>query len=143
MQSIAQETGVSVATLYIWLRICKTEKHMTQIKDPNWLAAEQKINLLLTFEGLPEAKRGEFLRSKGLTLQQMNEWKGNPKSLLGDCLVARNELAAAKTETKTQAAANKKLSWELRQKEKALAEAAALLILKKKFQQIMDHSNEE
>jgi transposase len=71
---------------------------------------------------LPEEELGEFLRRRGLHQEHLDEWR----QALEDALSrGRN----AKSETKRI----RELEREVARKDKALAEATALLVLKKKL----------
>jgi len=76
---------------------------------------------------MDENALGVYCRERGLYTTQIQEWK--------DALMKRNDdekNQAVQSEVKTLRLENEKLKQELRRKEKALAETAALLILKKK-----------
>jgi hypothetical protein len=80
---------------------------------------------------LNEAELSEYCRRKGLYPQQISAWREA-------CLQA-NALAVPKadqSQLKAQAKHIKQLQSELRRKEKALAEAAALLVLQKKVRDL-------
>ena len=80
---------------------------------------------------LNELELGEYCRSKGLYPEQIQAWRKA-------CMQA-NVLAAPKVDqprVKAQAKQLKQLEAELRRKDKALAETAALLVLQKKVQAI-------
>jgi hypothetical protein len=78
-----------------------------------------------------EAELSAYCRRKGLYPEQIAVWKQL-------CLNANQPLPKKVSEAivRRQAKENKELKAELRRKEKALAETAALLLLKKKAQQI-------
>jgi hypothetical protein len=83
---------------------------------------------------VPEPELGEFLRRKGVHEAQLVEWRtqvtqGAIAALQGP---SRRDRKAANLEARRV----RDLERELARKEKALAEAAALLILKKKAQEI-------
>ena len=66
-KSIAQETGVGISTLYLWLNKYGNMSDMTNSKDlmPKSTPAE-KMRILITYHNLPEDQRGAFLRMQGL-----------------------------------------------------------------------------
>jgi hypothetical protein len=80
-----------------------------------------------------EAKRlsgselGEFLRRRGLHEEQLRQWQETADAAALESL--RGRKATGKS---AEAKRVKELERELRRKEKALAEAAALLVLRKK-----------
>ena len=76
-----------------------------------------------------ELELGEYLRRNGILKEELQSWSETAKNSLSENKVQSSELAALKKE-------NKELQKELRRKEKALAETAALLVLSKKAQAI-------
>jgi transposase len=84
---------------------------------------------------LSEEELGAFLRKEGLHQAQLEEWAKAMYSGLS---------APKKSKTTSEDAKRiKKLERELRRKEKALAEAAALLILQKKVQEIWGDEDDD
>jgi transposase len=132
--SLSQEVGVNQPTLSRWLREAgrlrlvkrRTQdetRTKTEGRRPEEWSAEEKLEAVLEAKRLSEAELGEFLRSRGLHEQQLREWEAAAvESLRG------RKSSAKSAETKRV----KELERELRRKEKALAEAAALLVLRKK-----------
>ena len=126
--SLAEETGVSQSTLSRWLRSYATVRvegeSMKQRRPQDW-SAEEKLEALLEYERISEQQRGEFLRGKGLHEATLEKWK---KEML-EGLKIKPFVGGKKDPQRKRIAA---LERELRRKEAALAEAAALLVLKKK-----------
>jgi hypothetical protein len=95
------------------------------------LSSEEKFTAVIESAALNEVELGEYCRRKGLYAQQIGAWRES-------CLQA-NVTATPKvdrTRLKAQSKHIKQLEGELRRKEKALAEAAALLMLQKKVQDL-------
>ena len=126
--SLAEETGVSQSSLSRWLRSYATVRvegeSMKQRRPQDW-SAEEKLEALLEYERISEQQRGEFLRGKGLHEPTLEKWK---KEML-EGLKIKPFVGGKKDPQRKRIAA---LERELRRKEAALAEAAALLVLKKK-----------
>ncbi|HEX5100452.1 MAG TPA: hypothetical protein VFV94_13180 [Polyangiaceae bacterium] len=95
----------------------------TEGRRPDEWSAQEKLEAVLEAKRLSEAELGEFLRSRGLHEQQLREWEAAAVESL------RGRKASGKS---AEAKRVKELERELRRKEKALAEAAALLVLRKK-----------
>ena len=95
--------------------------------------------------GMDSPEAGKFCRSKGITLEELkefSEWCSNSNGdvALEDKLHTREkELSMAVT---SLSAENRAKDKELRRKDKALAEAAALLVLSKKAQAIWGDKDE-
>ena len=85
-----------------------------------------------------EAELSTYCRRKGLFPEQIKDWKQL-------CLNANKPLQTRANQAKLrrQAQENKQLKAELRRKDKALAETAALLVLKKKARQIWGDPEDE
>lgn len=132
--ALAQEVGVNQPTLSRWLREAGTIRCVkrgkqnelgskTEGRRPDEWSAEEKLGAVLEAKGLSGAELGEFLRRRGLHEEQLREWEAAAiESLRGRKGIGKSP------ETKRV----KELERELRRKEKALAEAAALLVLRKK-----------
>jgi len=108
---------------------------MKQRRPDDW-TAEEKVGAILSYEKLSEEQRGVFLREKGLHETHVVRWKAE--------LIAAMKLTplvgGKKNPQQKRIAALEK---ELRRKESALAEAAALLVLKKKADSIWGEAKDE
>ena len=148
--TLAQETGVPEPTLYRW-RYQATLKKMstdrpddntpTPTKPPHAWSPEEKLAVVLEAAAVPEADLGAFLRRKGLYEAQLAEWRkqvtdGAVAALRGP---GRHDRKASQAEAKRV----RELERELARKDKALAEAAALLVLKKKVQAIWGDEDDD
>jgi len=132
---VRRETGISEPTLYAWRRQFQNRGHAVPADSANpesW-SGRDKLAVVIETAALNAQALSEYCRRKGLYPEQIARWKeaamaGNaePKPL------TREERAAWQQEKKR----TRELERELRRKDKALAEAAALLVLKKKVQAI-------
>jgi transposase-like protein len=104
-------------------------------KAESW-SAEEKLTALLEYEPLGEEERGKFLRAKGLHEAHLARWK---KEFIEGLKL--KPFAGGKNDPQRKRIAA--LEKELRRKEAALAEAAALLVLKKKADAIWGERGEE
>ena len=128
---LVRETGIPKDTLYTWRRTHRKALGGagTQPISGRQLSSEEKFAVVLESAGLNEVELSEYCRRTGLFPQQISAWRQS-------CLQA-NAPAAPKvdwTELKAQSKHITQLEAELRRKEKALAEVAALLVLQKKAQ---------
>ena len=139
---LAAETGISDATLYNWRKQARVEGIAVPAdgKNPEKWSSEDKFAIVLEAASLNEAELAEYCRQKGLYVEQIEAWRKA-------CLQANaNRAAQAKArqeQTKQDRRRIKKLEQELRRKDKALAEAAALLVLQKKAQAIWGDGEDE
>lgn len=133
LRTLEAEAGVPRSTLSDWkksARIHNVSKATNETQAPRpakavTYTAEEKLALVLEAAGLSDEQLGEFLRQRGLYSAQLTEWKA--QALTG--------LRPARPDT-AQAKKIAALERELKRKDKALAETAALLVLKKKVQEI-------
>ncbi|WJV54334.1 transposase [Prodigiosinella aquatilis] len=124
--AVAQMDGISEATLYNWRNQAKAEGKPVPGADKNgeqW-SAEARFATIVETATLSEAEVAEYCRKKGLYPEQLTQWK---QAFLQTS--APDDKAALKQSQKE----NKQLKRELARKEKALAEAAAILVLRKKL----------
>ncbi len=142
VSQLVKETGISDVTLYKGRKdygslgiAAPTNKN----NSDRWIA-EDKLAVVIETASFNDAQLSEYCRSKGLYPEQVNEWKTS--ALTG----YQNSHQMKKEKTLNQQQDKKKikqLEKELRRKEKALAETAALLVLSKKCQAIWGESEED
>lgn len=149
---LAGETGVPQPTLSRWLKragtvapkMTRRDRQRTPpaaSKRPQDLAAEEKVALVLEAAAVPEAELGAFLRRKGVHEAQLAEWRQQATQAAVAAL-----RGPSKRDRKVASVAARRvrdLERELARKEKALAEAAALLVLKKKAQSIWGDEDDD
>lgn len=99
---------------------------------------EAKLAIIIETANLNELELGEYCRHKGLYPEQISGWK---KSLVQED--GSGIRKAEREQSRKQNQTIQTLQSELRRKEKALAEAAALLILQKKFQALWEDPEDE
>jgi len=100
-------------------------------KRPNDWSAEDKLKLVMEAASLDDQHLGEFLRKKGLHQTHLEQWRVQMLDGL------QNGFSKKKArQKKAEAKRIRALEKELKRKNKALAETAALLVLKKKVHEI-------
>ncbi len=92
-------------------------------------SATQKFAIVVQAASLNEAELAEYCRKKGLYPDRVKAWRTQAEKAMAGGIVSAKELREAVTAEKKR---NKALERELHRKEKALAETAALLTLRKK-----------
>jgi transposase-like protein len=135
---ILNEIGISSPTLYQWRSELANVGSMKNNSKPHSRPAKEKIKLLVEYDLLPVDKKGEFLRKNGLHEEHLKGWR----TQIEEALSSKNA-KADRTELVAEQKKIKQLEKELRRKEKALAEASALLILKKKADLIWGTEEED
>lgn len=125
IRQIAFDANIPPETLYSWLR--KLKKRGSNMTHNNYSKSE-KFELCLRYFNLDESEKGKFLRQKGLKSYQLDSWRSD---------FTKNKTKHINSENIKHKRKIKELKKELRRKEKALAETATLLTLKKKFQEMI------
>ena len=133
VSALSQETGIPNDTLYTWRRKAQQGDASRQAEPVAGLSSEERFAIVLETATLTEVELGEYCRRKGLFPQQVNAWREL-------CKQAQEPLSSKedREQMRQQAKAIKQLEGELRRKEKALAEAAALLVLQKKVRTLWE-----
>ncbi len=132
---LAEEEGISEATLYAWRKAARAEGRLLPDGDQTpagWTAAD-KFSAVVETAALNEAQLSAWCRERGLYPEQVRAWRRA-------CEQAndwdRQQAERLKAERKADRERLKALERELKKKEKALAETAALLVLSKKAEAI-------
>jgi len=136
---LAKEVGVAQSSLSRWKRQAGTILDMannTRKDDhkqpPNKRPAEEKLRIVMEAAQLSDKELGAFLRKEGVHESHLEAWR---RSML-EALNSSSKASKGARRGSSEAKRVKALERELRRKEKALAETAALLVLKKKAQAI-------
>ena len=137
-QSVAQisaELGIHIVTLYNWRKAWRLQGEVVPAseKDPEGWGATDKFTVVLETAGLNATELSAYCRERGLYPEQVERWRqasqdANEKPVL--TLKEQKELERLRAQDQREI---KRLKQELRRKEKALAEAPALLIASKKI----------
>ena len=144
---LSKEIGVSQGQLSRWLLAARTLDPMTK-KRPSDVPvqvgkarpAEEKIRIVMAAAALGPEELGAFLRREGVHEAELEQWR--------EAVVdgAKSALEGGGTKTSSRgpdAKRIKELERELRRKDKALAETAALLVLQKKVREIWGDADDD
>lgn len=139
---ISKEEGISEQTLRNWRDKARKEGVAAPGKDakPDDWSTQDKFLIVVETASLNEAELAEYARKKGLYVEQIKAWRDACMNANGG--VAK-EAARLNRELKDSIKERKKLEKELQRKEKALAEAAALLVMSKKAAAIWGDPEDE
>lgn len=137
IRELSQETGVSTWTLYDWRRQALNQgeaavgsrKHAGKSTGKP-RSAGAKLAAVVETSTLNEAELSEYCRSHGLYPEEVKAWRTEALHAMTGGLVPAKQLRDAVAIEKKRV---KELERELYRKEKALAETAALLTLRKKM----------
>lgn len=139
---ISKEEGISEQTLRNWrdsARANGTPAPGTDAVPEDW-STQDKFLVVVETAKLNETELADYARKKGLYVEQIKAWRDACMNANGG--IAK-EAARLNRELKEAEKKNKQLARELDRKEKALAEAAALLELRKKADAIWGEPEEE
>jgi transposase len=145
---LSKEVGVSQTTLSRWLRESPTigamskkkiakkvyKNEMVNEQAKSW-TTEEKLRVVVAATGVTGIELGAFLRREGLHEAQLEEWRTVVRG-------AFNSSASKNTNT-SERKRIRELERELNRKEKALAEAAALLVLSKKYRALVGDEGDD
>jgi transposase len=130
----------AVGSSYVFANTAHEYTKMTKVngpKRPNDWSAEEKLHVVMEAASLDDEQLGEFLRKKGLHLTHLEQWRLQMLDGLQNGFSKKND-----RKNKADAKRIRALEKEINRKDKALAETAALLVLKKKVQEIWGDEDE-
>jgi transposase-like protein len=139
---ISQETGITEPTLYKWRKEARLAGNPTPGMgqgSEQW-NSEDKFLVVMETYSMNESDLAEYCRKKGLYKEQIESWRISCLNANGRKPDQNKQLDQDLKEEKKRA---KSLEKDLLKKEKALAEAASLLLLRKKAQAIWGDQEEE
>lgn len=134
---VCEEAGVGKSTAINWIKNRGNSSDMKKQKGSQKWSAEQKLKVLIETASLSEAELGSYLRREGLFSSQLDEWK-NEFILSLTSSSKKSKFGKDERDQKI-----KSLEKEVLRKDKALAEATALLILQKKVNLIWGNKDED
>ncbi|MEW7980699.1 MAG: transposase [Candidatus Sedimenticola endophacoides] len=139
---ISKEEGISEGTLYNWRKAARAEGRLMPDGDstPAGWAARDKFAAVVATAAMNEAQLSAYCRQNGLYPEQIEQWREACEQA-NDWDRTQNQ--KLKESRRLDDKRIKELERELRKKEKALAETAALLVLRKKAQAIWGDAEEE
>jgi hypothetical protein len=123
VETVSRALSISAATLERW----RADALSRPARERAW-TARARFEAVLTTAAMDVASKNAWCRENGVYPQELERWRGAATEALAEPEEAR----ASPGETKAERRRIKELERELRRKDKALAEAAALLVLSKK-----------
>lgn len=136
--SLSKELGIPRTTIYQWKK--KKNKKSNNNKPTSKWSSQDKFQAVLEISSLTEIEIAQYCRRKGIRVEEIKTWQKQclraNTSMLEDPQELKNNLKKERDRIK-------KLQKELRRKEKALAETAALLVLRKKANAIWGDPEDE
>jgi transposase len=134
LSEIAQETGVAEQTLQRW----QDEAQSRPIRGRAWTAAA-RLEAVITTAALDEAGKSAWCRKHGVYPAELDKWRSSAAAALAEPEQAR----ASPQSTRQDRKRIKELERDLRRKNAALAQTAALLVLSKKLEAIFHKGEDE
>jgi transposase len=131
---LSQEIGVSMATLERWM----SDALSRPAAERAWTAAA-RLEAVIATAAMDETQRSAWCREQGLFPADLQQWRQSAMAALSQPEEAR----ASPQETRDDRRRIKELERDLRRKEKALAETAALLVLSKKLEALFQPGGDE
>ena len=132
---ISEELGIHVVTLYNWRKTWRLQGEVVPAseKEPEGWSTADKFMVVLETAGLNATELSAYCRERGLFPEQVSRWRqasqdANDQPVL--TMAEQKELERLRAQDQREIKALKK---ELQRKEKAMAEMAALLVLRKKW----------
>ncbi len=118
---------MSATALYRWVSIYgKTDDMKPLARTPQNWTPEEKFKAVMAFDALDVEEQGAYLRREGVHADHIEMWREKMQKAL------EPESSDKKSERGEMVYRILDLEKELSRKDKALAEAAAIIILKKK-----------
>jgi transposase len=142
ISQLSRETGIPPSTIRSWVNSFSEDSRIVRVKRPQDWSQLERLEAVLQSRGLDGNKLGEFLRKNGLQSNHIEEWHQEIYLMANDAKNKRGrprldpEIIALREE-------NKRLKRDLRRKDKALAEASAIMILKKKMEELWGSEEED
>jgi len=135
IRQLSREEGISEATLHKWRAEARGKGQLLPDADagPEGWSSRDKFAAVLETAALNEADLGEYCRKRGLYPAQIAAWRAACEQANDWDRVSTARLGRATKEDRKRV---RDLERDLARKEKALAETAALLVLRKKAQAI-------
>jgi len=146
--SLSKEVGVSQSQLSRWLRTARKVVSMTKDRPSDRVvqasgkmrSASEKLRIVMAAAALGPDELGALLRREGVHEAELEQWRA---AVLEGAQQALEGSSARPSARAGEGKRIKELERELRRKDKALAEAAALLVLQKKFHTYLEERDRD
>lgn len=137
VKEVAESEGLSLSTIYNWINAAKMREQGPPVEDAQLQQSEaavewtsrEKFAAVVETATMNETERSAYCRSRGLYPEELALWR---KACEKATDWADEQVRTQAQTSKETARRIRNLERELARKEKALAEAAALLMLRKK-----------
>ena len=134
LEQVALELGVGAGTLERW----RAEALVAPAQQRSWTAAA-RLEAVIATAAMDEVARSAWCREQGVYPSELQRWREAAIAALAEPEEAR----ATPQKTREDQRRIKTLEREVKRKDKALAETAALLVLSKKLSAIFHEGADE
>ena len=134
-EEVARHTGVQVETLQRW-----QQESAAVVEHGSWTPTARLDAVLIT-ASMDETAKSAWCRSNGVHLHDLVAWRESAINALGDVQPAVAKRPAS--QAKEDRLRIQQLERDLKRKNAALAETAALLVLSKKMEAIFNKGGDE
>jgi len=134
VDEVSLEIGVSVSTLERWVADARSKP----APERAWSAAG-RLEAVVVTAGMNEGQRSAWCREHGVHVAELERWRTSATA----ALASPAEERASPQQTREDRNRIRELERNLRRKDKALAETAALLVLSKKLEAIFQQGTDE
>jgi len=141
---ISEELGIHVITLYKWRKTWRLQGAMVPASEKDlegWSAAD-KFKVVLETAGLNATELSAYCQERGLFFEQVSRWRQTAQDAYQKPVLTLKEQKELERLSAQDQRKIKALKKELQRKEKALAKAAALLVLRKKWEAFCSEDEE-
>jgi len=142
LKALADELNISLGSLKGWLKTSNQTASGSSVVTslPSDTAAQhwssaQRLQALLESHALTGVALHAWCREKGLFEHQLKQWRE------AFCSTAEPDPRESRAELRALKMKNEQLQRDLHRKDRALAETAALLLLQKKFQALLEDAD--
>jgi len=135
---ISRSTGITTQTLYNWRGQWQKQGQLVPAtsKPPEQWSAADKLAAVIQSAALSGPELGAFCRERGLYPKQLARWRQAAEDANGPSAPSMADQRELQRKNQELIRQNRRLQRELEKKEKALSEAATLLMLSKKLDQL-------
>ncbi len=141
LRRIAEKLNVSASVVSKWRQELMKDGHQfsEDKTEDSTHSAEQKFTAIIDTATMSEHELAQYCRKHGLYVEQIKQWKAISIQAHSEKHVSKHkEDVARRADRKTIKALEK----ELARKDKALAETAALLVLREKYNALWNNNEE-
>lgn len=144
LSKLSIETGIHKSTLSTWKSKALKGKAIRDYGRPkNTMSSRDKFMIVMETYTLSEIELSKYCRENGLYVEDVKKWRLSCAAANDSKVNDTDKSDDVKVQLAEEKKKSKELQKELRIKEKALAETAALLVLRKKLNAIFGENEED